>query len=138
MVRDLLFRETGLSVGVVAFSEAQQTEIEGALEQLAAGDSGFAARLEQEYVREDDGQFNGLFVKNLENVQGDERDIMILSICYAPGRDGRMAMNFGPINQRGGEKRLNVISAAPSTIWRLFRRSARKRSPTPTTTAHEP
>jgi predicted DNA-binding WGR domain protein len=109
MVRDLLFEETGLSVGIVAFSEAQQTEIESALEQLAAGDSSFAARLEQEYVREDDGQFNGLFVKNLENVQGDERDIMILSICYAPGRDGRMAMNFGPINQRGGEKRLNVI-----------------------------
>jgi predicted DNA-binding WGR domain protein len=109
MVRDLLFRETGLSVGIVAFSEAQQTEIESALEQLAAGDSRFAARLEQEYVREDDGQFNGLLVKNLENVQGDERDIVILSVCYAPGSDGRMAMNFGPINQRGGEKRLNVI-----------------------------
>jgi predicted DNA-binding WGR domain protein len=109
MVRDLLFKETGLTVGIVAFSEAQQTEIESALEELAAGDSGFAARLEQEYVREDDGQFNGLFVKNLENVQGDERDIIILSICYAPDRDGRMAMNFGPINQRGGEKRLNVI-----------------------------
>jgi predicted DNA-binding WGR domain protein len=60
-------------------------------------------------VREDDEQFNGLFVKNLENVQGDERDIIILSICYAPGPDGKMLMNFGPINQRGGEKRLNVI-----------------------------
>jgi len=109
LVRDLLFKETGLSVGIVAFSEAQQAEIESALEQLAAGDPGFAARLEQEYVREDDGQFNGLFIKNLENVQGDERDVIILSICYAPDRDGRMAMNFGPINQRGGEKRLNVI-----------------------------
>ena len=52
---------------------------------------------------------NGLFVKNLENVQGDERDIILMSVCYAPGPDGRMAMNFGPINQRGGEKRLNVI-----------------------------
>ena len=48
-------------------------------------------------------------MKNLENVQGDERDIIILSICYAPGPDGKMLMNFGPINQRGGEKRLNVI-----------------------------
>ncbi|RWA52384.1 hypothetical protein AU476_17955 [Cupriavidus sp. UYMSc13B] len=66
-------------------------------------------RLEREYVREDDDQFNGLFVKNLENVQGDERDVIILSICYAPGPDGKMLMNFGPINQRGGEKRLNVI-----------------------------
>lgn len=109
VVRELLQRETGLSLGVVAFSEAQQSAIENALEALAAQDQDFATRLEREYVREDDDQFNGLFVKNLENVQGDERDIIILSICYAPGPDGKMLMNFGPINQRGGEKRLNVI-----------------------------
>ncbi|MCL2713184.1 MAG: DUF4011 domain-containing protein [Alphaproteobacteria bacterium] len=109
MVRELLTRDTGLSLGVVAFSEAQQGEISSALERLAADNPTFATALEQEYVREDDGQFNGLFVKNLENVQGDERDIILMSVCYAPGRDGRMAMNFGPINQRGGEKRLNVI-----------------------------
>ncbi|WP_020180387.1 AAA domain-containing protein [Methylopila sp. M107] len=109
LVRDLLMKETGLSLGVVAFSEAQQGEIETALETLAADDAEFGARLEREYVREDDDQFTGLFVKNLENVQGDERDVILLSICYAPGPDGRMMMNFGPINQRGGEKRLNVI-----------------------------
>lgn len=109
MVRELLTRDTGRSIGVVAFSEAQQGEIESALDALADEDAAFAALLEKEYVREDDDQFNGLFVKNLENVQGDERDIILLSICYAPGPDGRMLMNFGPINQRGGEKRLNVI-----------------------------
>jgi len=109
MVREMLARDTGLSLGIVAFSEAQQGAIEDALEALGQDDPGFAARLEQETVREDDGQFNGLFVKNLENVQGDERDVIILSICYAPGANGRMLMNFGPINQRGGEKRLNVI-----------------------------
>jgi predicted DNA-binding WGR domain protein len=109
MVREMLRRETGLSLGIVAFSEAQQNTIESELEALAAEDSDFATRLEREYVREDDDQFNGLFVKNLENVQGDERDVIILSICYAPGPDGKMQMNFGPINQRGGEKRLNVI-----------------------------
>ena len=97
------------SIGIVAFSEAQQSCIEQALDELAASDKQFAARLEDEYNREDDGEFNGLFVKSLENVQGDERDIIILSICYAPGPNGKMAMNFGPINQRGGEKRLNVI-----------------------------
>jgi predicted DNA-binding WGR domain protein len=109
LVKELLARETGQSIGIVAFSEAQQSEIEIALDSLAAEDSAFAAALEREYVREDDGQFNGLFVKNLENVQGDERDIILMSVCYAPGRDGKMVMNFGPINQRGGEKRLNVI-----------------------------
>jgi predicted DNA-binding WGR domain protein len=109
LVRELLRRETGLSFGIVAFSEAQQSEIESAVESLAAEDAAFAAQLEAEYVREEEDQFCGLFVKNLENVQGDERDVIILSICYGPGPDGRMLMNFGPINQRGGEKRLNVI-----------------------------
>src|SRR5262249_2860690 len=109
LVRQLLRRNTGMSLGVVAFSEAQQAQIESALETLAGADADFAAALEAEYVREENDQFCGLFVKNLENVQGDERDIIVLSICYGPGPDGRMLMNFGPINQRGGEKRLNVI-----------------------------
>jgi len=109
LVRELLARETGQSIGIVAFSEAQQSEIEDALERLAADDEAFFASLTREVEREEDGQFTGLFVKNLENVQGDERDIILMSVCYAPGPDGRMAMNFGPINQRGGEKRLNVI-----------------------------
>jgi len=109
LVRELLQRETGLSLGIVAFSEAQQAAIEEALEALGEEDPAFAARLEAESVREQDDQFCGLFVKNLENVQGDERDIILLSVCYAPNAQGRMAMNFGPINQRGGEKRLNVI-----------------------------
>lgn len=109
LVRELLKRETGRSLGIVAFSEAQQGEIEDELNALGATDPDFAARLEAEYVREEDDQFCGLFIKNLENVQGDERDIIILSICYGPNPEGRMLMNFGPINQRGGEKRLNVI-----------------------------
>jgi len=109
LVRELLKGETGRSLGIVAFSEAQQTEIEAELDALGSTDSDFAARLEAEYVREENDQFCGLFIKNLENVQGDERDIIILSICYGPNPEGRMLMNFGPINQRGGEKRLNVI-----------------------------
>lgn len=109
LVRDLLKRETKLSIGIVAFSEAQQEEIENALEALTEEDAEFATRLEAEINREEDDQFCGLFVKNLENVQGDERDIIILSICYGPDRNKRVLMNFGPINQRGGEKRLNVI-----------------------------
>ncbi|WP_460845996.1 AAA domain-containing protein, partial [Nocardioides ultimimeridianus] len=109
VVRDLLLRGTGMSIGVVAFSEAQQSEIETALDGLAATDPAFAAAYEAEVEREEDGQAVGIFVKNLENVQGDERDVIIMSVCYAPGSDGRMRMNFGPINNSGGEKRLNVI-----------------------------
>jgi hypothetical protein len=109
LVREFLRRDTGLTIGVVAFSEAQQGEIERALERLALTDDDFARRYEAELVREDGEQAVGLFVKNLENVQGDERDVIVMSVCYAPGANGRMLMNFGPINQRGGEKRLNVI-----------------------------
>lgn len=109
LVRALLKSGTSHSIGVVAFSEAQQGEIEDSITALAAEDADFSALLEEAYLREEDDQFCGLFVKNLENVQGDERDIIILSICYGPDANGRMLMNFGPINQRGGEKRLNVI-----------------------------
>jgi superfamily I DNA and/or RNA helicase/predicted DNA-binding WGR domain protein len=109
LVRSILLAGTGMSIGVAAFSEAQQGQIETALDALAAEDPDFATRLEAEYVREEDDQFCGLFVKNLENVQGDERDIILMSVCYAPDEKGKMRMNFGPINQRGGEKRLNVI-----------------------------
>jgi predicted DNA-binding WGR domain protein len=109
MTRALLCGENKLSIGVVAFSEAQQTEIENALNRLAAEDSEFGARLEAEYGREENDVFCGFFVKNLENVQGDERDIIIMSVCYGHDSAGRLLMNFGPINQSGGERRLNVI-----------------------------
>jgi superfamily I DNA and/or RNA helicase len=109
MVRALLMRRTGFTIGIAAFSEAQQSEIETSLERLAEQDRSFAVLLEEEMQREDDGQFVGLFVKNLENIQGDERDVIIMSVCYGPSPTGRMLMNFGPINQSGGEKRLNVI-----------------------------
>ncbi len=108
LVRQLLISDHPATIGIIAFSEAQQDEIELAVERLAETDAGFSRRLESELVREDDGQFTGLLIKNLENIQGDERDIVILSICYGPDADGRMLMNFGPINQHGGEKRLNV------------------------------
>lgn len=109
LVRGLFRQQNKMSIGIVAFSEAQQTEIESALGRLGIADAEFRNRLEEEYEREENGEFSGLFVKNLENVQGDERDLIILSICYGHDSKRKMLMNFGPINQRGGEKRLNVI-----------------------------
>jgi len=108
LVRKLLADHAGLSIGVVAFSEAQQEEIDLALERLAQQDSSFRDQLDAALAREEDGQFVGLLVKNLENMQGDERDVIILSVCYGHGPNGKMLMNFGPINKSGGEKRLNV------------------------------
>lgn len=108
LVRGLLARPERPTIAVIAFSEAQQGEIESALGDLAAVDEVFRKRYEAEIEREDDDQFVGLLVKNLENIQGDERDVVILSVCYGHDPNGRMRMNFGPINQSGGERRLNV------------------------------
>lgn len=112
LVRDLLRTNANSdvqhSIGVVAFSEAQQDEIEQALKRLGQEDANFRTMFEAELEREEDNQFVGLLVKNLENIQGDERDIIILSVCYGQNPQGKMYMNFGPINKIGGEKRLNV------------------------------
>jgi superfamily I DNA and/or RNA helicase len=59
-----------------------------------------------------------LFVKNLENVQGDERDVIILSVGYGRDSNGRFAMNFGPLNRDGGARRLNVaVTRARSLLY---------------------
>ncbi|MCP3693112.1 MAG: DNA helicase, partial [Planctomycetaceae bacterium] len=108
LVRGLLKDPRRVSIGIVAFSQAQQDEIETALQRLAQEDADFQEALEAEYEREEDGEFVGLLVKNLENIQGDERDLVIMSVCYGHNDEGKMLMNFGPINKSGGEKRLNV------------------------------
>ncbi len=87
------------SIGVVTFSNVQKEYIERKLSLAIA-----ERRLErQAYEREEP-----LFVKNLENVQGDERDVILFSICYGPDKLGRISLNFGPLNQAGGWRRLNV------------------------------
>jgi predicted DNA-binding WGR domain protein len=93
----------------VAFSQEQQEAIENALTKLASKDKAFEQALEDAWSRTEEDQFTGLFVKNLENVQGDERDIIIMSVCYGFDSRKKIIMNFGPINKKGGEKRLNVI-----------------------------
>ena len=87
------------SIGVVTLSSVQKDYIERKLTAEIA-----QRRLESvAYDREEP-----LFVKNLENVQGDERDVVLFSLCYGPDRLGRVSLNFGPINQAGGWRRLNV------------------------------
>jgi superfamily I DNA and/or RNA helicase len=89
-----------LSLGVVTFSQTQQSLIEDKLQNLFI----FEPILEE--LANDSNE--PLFVKNLENVQGDERDIILFSVCYAPDEEGKMSMNFGPLNRDGGWRRLNV------------------------------
>ncbi len=89
-----------LSIGVVTFSQTQQNLVEDKLQEL------FLTSPKLEKVATESAE--PIFIKNLENVQGDERDIILFSICYAPDEEGKMIMNFGPINRDGGWRRLNV------------------------------
>lgn len=91
----------GVSLGVVAFSEAQQMCIIDQLELLRREDQS----LENFFAEEGEEDF---FVKNLENVQGDERDEMIFSVGYGKDQNGKLYHHFGPLNRSGGERRLNV------------------------------
>ena len=88
------------SIGVVAFSKVQGNLIEDDLtEEL------------DRHPELKEIAYNSpepIFIKNLENVQGDERDVILFSIGYGADKDGKVSMNFGPLNNAGGERRLNV------------------------------
>ncbi|MEZ6088578.1 MAG: DUF4011 domain-containing protein [Pirellulaceae bacterium] len=60
------------------------------------------------------------FVKNLENIQGDERDVIFVSVGYGPGEDGKVSMNFGPVSSSGGERRLNVLMTRAKRVCEIF------------------
>ena len=90
----------GLSLGVVTFSTAQEDAVRAAIE--ASGAPEVVELLEHH------DRLGGFFVKSLENVQGDERDVIIFSVGYGPDEHGKFTMNFGPLNREGGWRRLNV------------------------------
>ena len=102
-----------LTFGVVTFSMAQQSLVEDLLEAARRTDPTLDAYF-------DDARAEPVFVKNLENVQGDERDVILLSVCYGPDANGRVALNFGPLNREGGERRLNVAVTRARRQVRVF------------------
>jgi very-short-patch-repair endonuclease len=88
------------SIGIVTFSSAQQTLIEDLLNEALKKSP------ELDSVAMESSE--PIFVKNLENVQGDERDVILFSMGYGPDKEGRISLNFGPLNRDGGWRRLNV------------------------------
>lgn len=89
------------SLGIIAFSEKQQSVIEEAVNDFRLNNPAYEGFF-------DENKEEPFFVKNLENVQGDERDTIMFSICYARNSQGKMYMRFGPLGAAGGERRLNV------------------------------
>ncbi|MGO7653642.1 DUF3320 domain-containing protein [Rhizobium ruizarguesonis] len=91
-----------LSLGVAAFSIKQRREIQDQLELLRR----LNPQTEEFFHSHPSEPF---FIKNLENVQGDERDVILISVAYAKNAQGFMGMRFGPLGSEGGERRLNVL-----------------------------
>ena len=92
----------GMSLGVVTFSAAQEDAVRAAIETRSKQNPEIAGLLEET------DRLGGFFIKSLENVQGDERDVIIFSVGYGPDENGKFTMNFGPLNREGGWRRLNV------------------------------
>ncbi len=108
-VKDLLInRKKRETIGIITFNAEQQATIADMLEKEAQKDPAFRTLFYAETHRSENGEDASLFVRNLENVQGDERDIIIFSIGYARNEEGKVYANFGSLSSEGGENRLNV------------------------------
>ncbi|MDO8749941.1 MAG: DUF4011 domain-containing protein [Dehalococcoidia bacterium] len=96
---------TEKSLGIVAVNQAQRDLILEEMSRVYAGDPAAEA-----YRMRWEGTLEPTFVKNLESVQGDERDVIFISTVYGPDQlGGRVAQRFGPINSAAGHRRLNVL-----------------------------
>lgn len=107
------FRASGLTIGVVTFNSEQQALIEDLLDEERRKDPSIEPHFAETALEP-------VFVKNLESVQGDERDIMYFSITYGPDHACAVSMNFGPMNRDGGERRLNVAITRARLELRVF------------------
>ena len=101
------------SLGVAAFSLAQTNAIQDEVERLRAADPALEAFFSRH-------PFEPFFVKNLESVQGDERDVIFISVGYGKDEKGYLAMSFGALNGNGGERRLNVLISRARLSCEVF------------------
>jgi len=111
-IKTHLASKNNKSIGVVTFNQAQQNLIEDLLQKLFVD----YPELEAFSLENEDT----IFIKNLENVQGDERDIILFSVGYGPDEYGGLSMNFGPLNRDGGWRRLNVAVTRARYEMKVF------------------
>lgn len=117
IVENLLDQPNPPSIGIACFNLTQRELIIETLDDRADQNAAFASKLDEARRRQGVGSFEGLFVKNLENVQGDERDHMIISTTFGVNEEGKFSRNFGPLSRANGGRRLNVlVTRARDTI----------------------
>lgn len=100
LLKQLLIQDHKKTIGIITFNAKQQEAIEDVIDKYAEDDPEFGVIYEEVMSRDLDER---IFVKNIENVQGDERDIIIFSIAYAKNAEGRVYNRFGTLGQQGGE-----------------------------------
>ena len=111
-------RRDGETVGIITFNSEQQSCISDKIDRECERNAQFRDRIAAERHRFENGEDVSLFIKNLENVQGEERDIIIFSVGYAKNADGKVHTGFGSLSAEGGENRLNVaITRAKRKIY---------------------
>jgi len=111
-----LMEKPNESIGVVAMSAEQRDHIQRTINEMEKDDAVFASLLEANRSHHEH-----LFVKNLENVQGDERDVILISMTYGPMEPGgQVFQRFGPINQENGWRRLNVLFTRSRKRMHIF------------------
>lgn len=108
-------RKNNESIGIITFNNEQQCCINDLIDKEMSNDPEFRTAMINERHRVENGEDFSIFVKNLENVQGDERDIIIFSIGYANNEQGKLYTNFGSLSAEGGENRLNVAITRAKT-----------------------
>ncbi|NMA84033.1 MAG: DUF4011 domain-containing protein [Epulopiscium sp.] len=104
-IKEIFRSQPEQSLGVITFNKKQQDLIIELMDQQLQEDEEFANLYDQMMKK---GIDERLFIKNIENVQGDERDLIIFSVGYGKNPEGRVSVNFGILNKAGGENRLNV------------------------------
>lgn len=120
LVAELLAEKSPPSIGIASFNINQRDLIIAELDERAASDSAFSKRLSLARQKRGDDSFEGLFVRNLENVQGDERDHIIISTTFGRDKEGRFRRNFGAVSRTGGDKRLNVLVTRSRSAIHVF------------------
>ncbi len=103
----------GASIGVITMNAEQQRLIEDLLDEARRTEDAFEPYFDTEIDEP-------IVVRNLESIQGEERDVILLSVGYGPDAEGRMSMNFGPLNKLGGERRLNVAVTRARQELKVF------------------
>ncbi|MBE5738705.1 MAG: hypothetical protein E7354_03160 [Clostridiales bacterium] len=111
-------RKKNETIGVITFNTEQEHYIADIIDVECQKDPVFREAYLKEVARKENGEDTGLFIKNIENVQGEERDIIIFSVGYAKNERGKVVALFGPLSMEGGENRLNVaITRAKEKIY---------------------